>query len=169
MKIKKIETLVCNARMRNWIFVKVVTDQPGLIGWGEATLEWHTRGVVGAIEDLAELLIGEDPTRVEHLWQMMYRQHFWHGHGIVRSTAIAGIDIALWDIVGKVANMPCSKLWGGPVRDYVRTYCHLGAGKMEEFPWLLVFPAALFSATLLSLNFVGDGLRDALDVRSSKD
>jgi galactonate dehydratase len=133
MKIKKIETLVCNARMRNWIFVKVVTDQPGLIGWGEATLEWHTRGVVGAIEDLAELLIGEDPTRVEHLWQMMYRQHFWHGHGIVRSTAIAGIDIALWDIVGKVANMPCSKLWGGPVRDYVRTYCHLGAGKMEDF------------------------------------
>ena len=43
MKIKKIETLVCHARMRNWVFVKVVTDQPGLIGWGEATLEWHTR------------------------------------------------------------------------------------------------------------------------------
>ncbi len=133
MKIKKIETLVCYARMRNWVFVKVTTDQPGLIGWGEATLEWHTRSVVGAVQDLAELLIGEDPTRVEHLWQMMYRQHFWHGHGIVRSTAIAGIDIALWDIVGKVANLPCSKLWGGPVRDYVRTYCHLGGGKMEDF------------------------------------
>ena len=133
MKIKKIETLVCHARMRNWVFVKVTTDQPGLIGWGEATLEWHTRSVVGAVQDLAELLIGEDPTRVEHLWQMMYRQHFWHGHGIVRSTAIAGIDIALWDIVGKVANLPCSKLWGGPVRDYVRTYCHLGGGKMEDF------------------------------------
>ena len=133
MKIKKIETLVCHARMRNWVFVKVVTDQPGLIGWGEATLEWHTRSVVGAVQDLAELLIGEDPTRVEHLWQMMYRQHFWHGHGIVRSTAIAGIDIALWDIVGKVANLPCSKLWGGPVRDYVRTYCHLGGGRMEDF------------------------------------
>ena len=133
MRIKKIETLVCHARMRNWVFVKVTTDQPGLIGWGEATLEWHTRSVVGAVQDLAELLIGEDPTRVEHLWQMMYRQHFWHGHGIVRSTAIAGIDIALWDIVGKVANLPCSKLWGGPVRDYVRTYCHLGGGKMEDF------------------------------------
>ncbi|MDQ3441918.1 MAG: D-galactonate dehydratase, partial [Planctomycetota bacterium] len=94
MKITKIETLVCHARMRNWIFVKVVTDQPGLHGWGEATLEWHTRGVVGAIEDLSQLLIGEDPTRVEHLWQMMYRQHFWHGNGIVRGTAISGIDIA---------------------------------------------------------------------------
>ncbi len=133
MKITSIETLVCNARMRNWIFVKVVTDQPGLVGWGEATLEWHTRGVVGAIEDLAELIVGEDPRRVEHLWQMMYRQHFWHGHGIVRSTAMAGIDLACWDILGKVANMPCSQLWGGPVRDFVRTYCHLGGGKLEDF------------------------------------
>ena len=52
MKIARIETHVCHARMRNWVFVKVVTDQHGLFGWGEATLEWHTRGVVGAIEDL---------------------------------------------------------------------------------------------------------------------
>lgn len=133
MKITKIETLVCNARMRNWIFVKVLTDEPGLWGWGEATLEWHTRGVVGAIEDLAELIVGEDPRRVEYLWQMMYRQHFWHGHGIVRSTAMAGIDLALWDILGKVANLPCSQLWGGPVRDSIRTYCHLGGGKLEDF------------------------------------
>jgi len=133
MKIVAIETHVCHARMRNWIFVKVVTDQPGLFGWGEATLEWHTRSVVGAIEDLAQLLIGEDPTRIEHLWQMMYRQHFWHGHGIVRATAIAGIDLALWDILGKFTGLPCSKLWGGPVRDEVRTYCHLGGGRMEDF------------------------------------
>src|SRR5829696_10573004 len=89
IKIGAIETLICHARMRNWIFVKVVTDQPGLIGWGEATLEWHTRSVVGAIEDLATLLIGEDPTRVEHLWQMMHRQHVWHGNGVVRGTAIS--------------------------------------------------------------------------------
>lgn len=133
MKITRIETHVCHARMRNWIFVKVLTDQDGLFGWGEATLEWHTRSVVGAVEDIASLLIGEDPTRIEYLWQMMYRQHFWHGHGIVRATAMAGIDLALWDILGKVANMPCSKLWGGPVRDHVRTYCHLGGGKMEDF------------------------------------
>ena len=133
MKITQVQTLVCNARMRNWIFVKVLTDQPGLYGWGEATLEWHTRGVVGAIEDIAQLLIGEDPTRIEHLWQMMYRQHFWHGNGIVRGTAISGIDIALWDIVGKIHNTPCHKLWGGPVRDYVRLYSHLGGGRMEDF------------------------------------
>jgi galactonate dehydratase len=133
MKITGIETLVCHARMRNWVFIKVVTDQPGLIGWGEATLEWHTRSVVAAVEDMVPLLVGEDPTRPEYLWQMMYRQHFWHGHGIVRATAIAGIDLALLDIVGKVAGMPVSKLFGGPVRDHVRTYCHLGGGKMEDF------------------------------------
>jgi galactonate dehydratase len=133
MKIVAIEKFVCHARMRNWIFVKVITDQPGLIGWGEATLEWHTRSVLGAIEDLSSLVIGEDPTRVEHLWQMMWRQHFWHGGGIVQSTAIAGIDLALWDIVGKVHGIPCHRLWGGPVRDSIRLYCHLGGGSMEDF------------------------------------
>lgn len=133
MKITAIETHVCHARMRNWIFVKVVTDQPGLWGWGEATLEWHTRSVVGAIEDISQLLIGEDPRRIEFLWQMMYRQHFWHGNGVVRGTAISGIDIALWDILGKVHGVPCHELWGGKVRDYVRLYCHLGGGRMEDF------------------------------------
>jgi len=133
MKITSIETHVCNARMRNWIFVKVITDQPGLWGWGEATLEWHTRAVVGAVEDISQLLIGEDPRRIEHLWQMMYRQHFWHGNGVVRGTAISGIDIALWDILGKIHGVPCHELWGGRVRDYIRLYCHLGGGKMEDF------------------------------------
>ena len=132
MKITKIETLVCHARMRNWIFVKVITDQPGLWGWGEATLEWHTRSVVGAIEDISQLLIGEDPRRIEHLWQMMYRQHFWHGNGVVRGTAISGIDIALWDILGKIHGVPCHRLWGGPVRDTIRLYSHLGGGRMED-------------------------------------
>lgn len=133
MKITDIQAFVCHARMRNWIFVKVVTDQPGLWGWGEATLEWHTKSVLGAIEDLKTLLIGEDPTRIEYLWQMMYRQHFWHSNGVVRGTALSGIDLALWDILGKIHGVPCHKLWGGPVRDYVRLYCHLGGGKMEDF------------------------------------
>lgn len=155
MKITAIETFVCHARMRNWVFVKVVTDQDGLYGWGEATLEWHTRSVVGAVEDLSQLLIGEDPTRVEHLWQMMYRQHFWHGNGIVRSTAIAGIDLALWDIAGKVAGVPCSQLWGGPVRDYVRTYAHLGGGRMEDFYETRTDDAARFGE--LAIAAVEDG------------
>ncbi|MBO9619592.1 MAG: galactonate dehydratase [Niabella sp.] len=133
MKIVAIETHICHARMRNWIFVKVVTDQPGLYGWGEATLEWHTQSVAGAIKDIETLLIGQDPRRIEFLWQMMYRQHFWHGNGVVRGTAISGIDIALWDILGKIHGVPCHELWGGRVRDYIRLYCHLGGGKMEDF------------------------------------
>lgn len=155
IKITAIEPLVCHARMRNWIFVKVVTNQPGLFGWGEASLEWHTRSVVGAIEDLSHLLVGEDPTCPEYLWQMMWRQHFWHGSGIVRSTAIAGIDLALWDIIGKVHGVPCHKLWGGPVRDSIRMYCHLGGGDMEQFYETPVDNARRFAD--LAQQAVGEG------------
>ncbi|HEY6057764.1 MAG TPA: hypothetical protein VIV06_07015, partial [Candidatus Limnocylindrales bacterium] len=67
MRIESVESLVVNAIQRNWIFVRIRTDQPGLVGWGEATTEWHTKAVVGAIEDAAPYLVGEDPTRIEHL------------------------------------------------------------------------------------------------------
>jgi galactonate dehydratase len=133
MNITAVETHVCNARMRNWIFVRVLTDESELYGWGEATLEWHTDAVVGAVKDIEGLLVGEDPTRIEHLWQMMFRQHFWHGNGLVRATAISGIDLALWDILGKALAVPCHRLWGGPVRDYIRLYGHLGGGEMTSF------------------------------------
>jgi galactonate dehydratase len=155
MKITAMEALVCNARMRNWVFVKVTTDQPGLVGWGEATLEWHTPEVVSAIGGLQELLVGQDPLRIEHLWQTMYRQHFWHGNGVVRATAIAGIDLALWDILGKHLGVPCHQLWGGRVRDYVRTYCHLGGGRMEDFYQTPVDEAARFAE--MAQHAVDDG------------
>src|SRR5271155_2741669 len=119
VKITGVRTLVVNARMRNWVFIKVETDQPGLYGWGEATLEWKTKGVVGAVEDLSVLLIGQDPRRVEHLWQMMHRQYFWRG-GITNFSAISGIDQALWDIKGKEVGKPVCELLGGPVRDSLR-------------------------------------------------
>jgi galactonate dehydratase len=131
--IRSVETHVCNARMRNWVFVKVTTDADGLWGWGESTLEWHTREVVGAIDDIADLLVGQDVTRIEYLWQKMNREHFWHGNNLVRATAISGIDIALWDILGKLHDVPCHELWGGRVRDRVRTYSHLGGGDMKDF------------------------------------
>lgn len=131
MKITAIKTIVVNARMRNWVLVKVETDQPGLYGWGEATLEWKTKGVVGSVEDLSVLLIGQDPRRVEHLWQIMFRQYFWRG-GIVSMTAMSGIDQALWDIKGKEAGKPVCELLGGPVRHRLRLYDHLGGGLMED-------------------------------------
>lgn len=130
MKITAIKTLIVNARMRNWIFVKVETDQDGLHGWGEATLEWQTRAVAGAVEDLSMLLIGQDPRRVEHLWQVMHRQYFWRG-GITKFSAMSGIDQALWDIKGKELGRPVCELLGGPVRDTLRLYDHLGGGTLE--------------------------------------
>src|SRR5574340_850924 len=130
MKITAVKTVVVNARMRNWVLVKVETGQPGLYGWGEATLEWKTKGVVGSVEDLSALLIGQDPRRIEHLWQVMHRQYFWRG-GITNYTAISGIDQALWDIKGKQLGKPVCELLGGPVRDTLRLYDHLGGGSLE--------------------------------------
>ena len=130
MKITAIRTLVVHARMRNWILVKVETDQAGLYGWGEATLEWKTKGVVGAVEDLSVLLIGQDPRRVEHCWQIMHHQYFWRG-GITNYSAMSGIDQALWDIKGKEVGKSVCELLGGPVRDSMRLYDHLGGGSLE--------------------------------------
>jgi galactonate dehydratase len=130
VKITNIKTLVVNARMRNWVLVKVETDQPGLYGWGEATLEWQTKSVVGGVEDLSVLLMGQDPLRVEHLWQTMHRQYFWRG-GITKFSAMSGIDQALWDIKGKEAGKPVHELLGGAVRASLRLYDHLGGGTLE--------------------------------------
>ncbi len=127
MRITAVSTIVVNARMRNWVFVRVATDQPGLIGWGEASMEWRTRAVVGAVEDLAPLVIGEDPMRVEHLWQSLDRHPFFLG-GPIGMSALAGIDQALHDIRGKELSVPLHVLLGGPVRDRLRMYDHLGGG-----------------------------------------
>jgi galactonate dehydratase len=130
MKIVAVETCVVNAQMRNWVFVKVVTDQDGLFGWGEASLEWKTRSVVGAVADFAPMLVGEDPRRIEHLYQKMYRQSFWRT-GVIGMSAISGIEQALWDIRGKVLGVPVYELLGGMVRERVRMYTHLGGGDMQ--------------------------------------
>ena len=129
-KITKVKTVVVNAEMRNWVFVKVETDSPGLYGWGEASLEWKTRSVVGAVQDFEPMVVGEDPTRIEHLYQKMYRQSFWR-IGIIGLSAISAIEQACWDILGKSLNQPVYKLLGGAVRDKVRMYTHLGGGDMR--------------------------------------
>ncbi|HUY13456.1 MAG TPA: galactonate dehydratase [Terriglobia bacterium] len=130
MKITSVKTSVVNAEMRNWVFVKVETDQAGLWGWGEASLEWKTRAVVGAVEDLAPMVVGEDPSCIEHLYQKLYRQSFWR-LGVIGMSAISGIEQACWDIYGKSLGLPVYKLLGGAVRDRVRMYTHLGGGNMK--------------------------------------
>lgn len=130
MKITKITPYVCNAGMRNWIFVKVETDEPGIFGWGEATLEWKTRAVSGAIEDLSPLMVGTDPRDIEQAMQRMLRHGFWR-MGVVGMSAVSGIEIALWDILGKSLNTPVWRLLGGKTRDHLRTYTHLGLGNQQ--------------------------------------
>lgn len=105
MKITNVKTVVVNAEMRNWIFCKLETDQAGLYGWGEGSLEWKTRAVVGAIEDFAPMVMGEDPRRIEHIYQKMYRQSFWR-LGVIGMSAISAIEQALWDIKGKLLGYP---------------------------------------------------------------
>jgi galactonate dehydratase len=131
MKIEKLRTVVVNAEMRNWVFCKVETDQAGLYGWGEGSLEWKTRAVVGAIEDFAPMVIGEDPRRIEHIYQKLYRQSFWR-LGVIGMSGISAIEQALWDIKGKVLGVPVYELLGGQVRDKVRMYTHLGGGNMKS-------------------------------------
>jgi galactonate dehydratase len=116
--------------MRNWIFVRVDTDIDGLYGWGEATLEWKTRAVDGAIKDLEPLIIGRDPRDIEQLVRVMTKQSFWR-LGVIGTSAISGIEIALWDIFGKSVGLPVWRLLGGKVRDRVKVYTHLGMGDMR--------------------------------------
>jgi galactonate dehydratase len=131
MKITGIETVVVNAFHRNWIFVKVLTSEPGLHGWGEATLEWKTGAVLGAIDDLSLFVVSEDPHRIEHLVQKMRRMSFWP-LGVIGLTALSAIEQALWDIKGKDLGVPVWQLLGGKVRDHVRVYTHLLQGRQDR-------------------------------------
>lgn len=130
MKITKVSTRVVNAEMRNWVFIRVDTDVPGLFGWGEATLEWKTRAVVGAIEDLEPLIVGRDPRDIEQATRVMTKHSFWR-LGAIGMSAVSGIELALWDILGKHLGVPVWRLLGGKVRERVGVYTHLGMGNMH--------------------------------------
>ena len=130
MKITAIEPLLAADATRIYVFVKVVTDQPGLIGWGEASLEGKPRAVAGCIRDFASMICGEDPLRTEFLWQVMYRSGFWR-QGVIGLSALSGIDQALWDIKGKEFGRPVYELLGGLVRDRVRVYTHFDGSDPE--------------------------------------
>jgi galactonate dehydratase len=100
------------------------TDE-GIYGLGEVGIRSRQRAVAGGIEHLADLIVGEDPARIEHLWQVMFRRGFFPADRFL-SAAIAAIDVALWDIRGKALGVPVYELLGGKVRDRVPCYTHLG-------------------------------------------
>ena len=122
MKITNIETYPVWGGFRNFLFIVVDTDE-GIYGVGEAGITGRELAVVGAIEHFKPLLIGQDPARIEHLWQLLYRGGFFPAQRILTS-AISAIDIALWDIKGKALGVPISDLLGGRVRDRVVCYPH---------------------------------------------
>lgn len=139
MKIVEIQTIVVGSRMqgagrltdRNFIYVLVHTDE-GIAGLGEATLEGHDNAVLGMIADLTKLLIGEDPRRVAYLTEVMMRQKFWDG-GAIKGSAVAGIELALWDILGRSVGQPVYQLVGGAVRNKIRYYLNgWAAGAVES-------------------------------------
>jgi mannonate dehydratase len=110
---------------RNYVFAKVMTDAPGLYGIGEGTLAGSESIVAEAIRHMGHLLVGRDPRRIEDAWHLLYRQGYWRG-GPIFMAALAALDMALWDIKGKLANMPVYELLGGAARDNVTCYTHAG-------------------------------------------
>jgi galactonate dehydratase len=113
-----------------FVYVKLVTDD-GLDGLGEASLSGRSMAVVEALEHLKPLVLGQDATRIEHLWQDIYRGTFWRG-GPVLQSALAGIDIALWDLAGKALGVPTYRLLGGAARDRVLAYRHAYGKDADE-------------------------------------
>ena len=124
MKIVRVSTFHAAPR---WLFLKVETDE-GVTGWGEPVIEGRSRTVETAVHELGEYLIGKDPSRINDLWQMLYRGGFYRG-GAVHMSAIAGIDQALWDIKGKALGVPVHTLLGGQLRERIRVYSWIGGDR----------------------------------------
>lgn len=129
LRITSVETFLVPPR---WLFVRVGTDG-GVVGWGEAGCPNRVRAVTGAIEDLSPLLLGENPLTVERHWIRLWQSGFFRG-GPILSSAIAGLDEALWDIIGKARDAPVYELLGGPVRDRLRVYAWIGNELNDDDP-----------------------------------
>jgi galactonate dehydratase len=122
LRITKLETIPVKPR---WLFLKVHTNA-GIVGLGEPIVEGRALTCATAIQEIAPYLVGKDPRRVVHHWQAIYRHAFYRG-GPILTSALSGIDMALWDIKGKALGVPVYELLGGPTRDRIRVYAHAGS------------------------------------------
>lgn len=127
MKIAKLELFKVAPR---WLFLKITTDC-GLEGWGEPVIEGRAETVAAAVREAEPLLLGKDAGHIEDIWQMLYRSGFYRG-GPILSSAISGIEQALWDIKGKSLNLPVYELLGGPVRERIRVYSWIGGDRPSD-------------------------------------
>ena len=121
LRITKLETMLVKPR---WLFLKVHTDE-GIVGWGEPITEGRAKTCAEAVAEIAPYLIGKDPRNIVHHWQAIYRHAFYRG-GPILTSALSGIEQALWDIKGKFMGVPVYELLGGPTRDRIRVYAHVG-------------------------------------------
>ncbi len=121
LRITKLETILVKPR---WLFLKVRTNA-GIVGLGEPIVEGRALTVATAVQEIEPYLVGKDPRQVVHHWQAIYRHAFYRG-GPILTSALSGIDMALWDIKGKALGVPVYELLGGPTRRRVRVYAHAG-------------------------------------------
>jgi mannonate dehydratase len=131
MKIAECRVIVCSPAGQTYVTVKVITDA-GVYGIGDATLAGRELAVVAYLnQHLLPTLIGKDPAQTEELWQYMYRSAYWRG-GPIAMTAIGAVDLALWDLKGKVLNTPVYNLLGGRSRRGIRAYAHAWGQTIDE-------------------------------------
>ncbi len=122
VRITRLETFLVKPR---WLFLKAHTDV-GVVGLGEPILEGRAKTCQAAVDEIAPYLVGKDPRRVMHHWQAIYRHAFYRG-GPILTSALSGVEQALWDIKGKLLGVPVYELLGGPTRQRVRVYAHAGS------------------------------------------
>lgn len=127
MKITKLELFKVPPR---WLFLKVETDE-GITGWGEPIVEGKADTVAAAVMEMSEHIIGKDPMRIEDMFQVLYRGGFYRG-GPILTSAISGIEQALWDIKGKFYNAPIYDLLGGACRERTRVYSWIGGDRPSD-------------------------------------
>ena len=122
MKITNVEVFLTGTAWRNFLFVKLTTDD-GLVGWGDGTLEWKESAVRELILDFGRrYVIGMSPFNIEALWFKLYQVE--HNTGPIMFAAMAGIETAMWDLVGKALGQPVYNLVGGAVRKSVEAYAN---------------------------------------------
>ena len=130
MKIVSAEVIVC-CPGRNFVTLKITTDD-GVTGIGDGTLNGRELSVASYLQDhVCPLLIGRDPQKIEDVWQYLYKGAYWR-RGPVTMSAIGAVDMALWDIKGKIANLPVYQLLGGASREHVMVYCHATGRDIPE-------------------------------------
>ncbi len=157
MKITEIETFVVDAGWRPWLFVAVRTEN-GITGYGEMSDGRNPFGIVGAINDLKPILVGYDPLAIEARYQDMYRMTRQSPGGIA-AKAMAGIELALWDIKGKAHGVPVYSLFGGPTRDTQQVYwSHCGTSRANNYELIGVPPLeTLADVTALGKEVISRG------------